>query len=244
MKVRKTSLAIFIFVLLTGLAFAQTVDEIIAKNIEAKGGYEKLKSVNSLKITANATQMGMEFKMTMIRKRPNKFRMEAEIQGMKLIRAFDGEKAWTINPFSGDSTPQEMSQEEQKVIKENSDFDGPLMDYKKKGNSVELIGKVDMEGSEVYKIKVVQKGGSIIYYFIDPECFLELKSITKFLLGDQEVEQEAYYSDYKEFGGMMIAHSIEQKGTQTPSIQTTIEKIEINPEIDDSIFVMPKKQEK
>ena len=105
----RISLAVLMSVgLLAGMATAQTVDEIIAKNLQAKGGVDKLKAIQTVRMTGKVSAQGMEMPMTIVSKRPNLMYQEMQIQDKKIISAFDGEKAWAINPFAGSEAPQEL----------------------------------------------------------------------------------------------------------------------------------------
>lgn len=226
--------------IICSLAIAQeTVEDIIKKNIEARGGYDKIKAVKTVKMTGKQMMQGIEVPFTIVQKRPNNIRLEATVQGQTLVQAYDGENPWWINPFMGSTDPQKMPEDQAKSILEQSDIDGHLVDYKDKGHTVELIGKEDMEGTEVYKIKVVLKNGEIRYDLIDTEYFLELKTIAKLERQGTELEAETTISDYKEVDGMMIGHSIETKVGGNTVSQIVIETIETNVDVDDSIFKMP-----
>lgn len=241
--VKKSVSSMFVFLLLmAGLAFGQTVDDIVKKNIEARGGYDKIKSVNTTKMTGKVTAQGMEMPVTMVKKRPNKTRMDVSMQGQTMVQAYDGETAWMINPFMGDPTPQAMPEAQAKSMKEEADFDGQLVDYKEKGHKVELIGKEDMEGTEVYKLKLTLKSGDIQYIYLDSEYYLPLKVTGKVKRGDTEIESDSYLSDYKEVDGLMMPFSIEQKMNGQTAAQITIEKVETNVAVPDSIFKMPVKK--
>src|SRR5918992_1219320 len=122
-----------------GVSSAQTVDEIVAKNLKARGGVEKFKSVNSMKINATVTAQGMKLPVTIYSKRPNMMREETEIQGQKMIRAFDGSTAWTVNPMMG-GAPQALTGSAANMAVDSADLEGPLVDYKKKGHTVEFVG--------------------------------------------------------------------------------------------------------
>ena len=144
-------------VLIPGLR-AQTVDEVIAKNIQARGGMDKLKSVKSIKTTATlAMGPGMEAPGVMIQKRPDMARLEFTIQGLTAVQAYDGSKAWQVMPFMGKKDAELMSADDAKEMQETADLDGPLVDYKAKGNTVELLGKEKIEGTDAYKLKVSLK---------------------------------------------------------------------------------------
>ena len=224
---------------------AQDVDEIIAKNLEIRGGVEKLKSLNSMKITAKGLQMGLEFPVIIYTKRPNKMRLEVQVQGMTMIEAFDGETAWFIRPFQGDTTAQKKSEEETKRAEEDADFDGHLMDYKAKGHKVEYLGEDEFEGTPVFKLKVTLKSGNVVTYFLDKEYYIELKTDTKITRGEQEFYSSTIFGDYQEVDGIMTAHSMKQLINGNLQFEAVVEKVEFNVEMDDAMFVMPaeKKEE-
>ncbi len=222
-------------------ASAQTVDEIVAKNIEARGGMQKLKAAKSVRSTGKMTLgQGMEAPLVLERKRPNSLRMEITLQGMTGIQAYDGATGWMLMPFGGKKDPEPMGEDDLKVTAEQADFDGPLVDYKTKGNKVELVGKEQVEGSDAYKLKVTLKNGEVYHYYLDADSFLDIKVESKRTIRGTERESESLIGDYKEVNGMMIAHSVESGAKGSPNKQKlTLEKIEINPTIDDARFKMP-----
>ncbi|HHS12417.1 MAG TPA: hypothetical protein ENN03_01470 [bacterium] len=222
---------------------AQTADEVVAKYIEAHGGYETLKAVNSMKITgAQAVPMqGLELPFTVFLKRPNKMYMEATFQGMSFITAFDGESGWTINPFMGDPAPQPMTESEQEQIKVEADIDGVLMDYKEKGHQIEVLGKEDLEGTEVIKLRVTLKNDNIQTWYLDADYFIELRVDSKTSQMGQEMDISTTFSDFKEVEGMMMPFSMEARTNGTVIFTRKLETIEINPELDDVKFRMPEK---
>jgi len=246
MKQKNLHLTALIFILVTAICHAQTVDEIISKNIEARGGLDKIKAVKSQKIVATGvtSQQGtqMEFPAVIYNKRPDFYRMDVEIYGMNMIRAYDGKMAWQIFPFMGDPDPGEMSGDEAKYVAAEADFDGPLVDYKKKGHVIKLLGKEDMEGTEVYKLEVTLKDGTVRYYYLDAEFYIELKITGTVTEMGQTFNSETFLSDYKEVNGLMIAHSIEVKANGVLSNQVNIDSVLFNVEVDDTFFKMPPKK--
>ena len=227
--------------MLTVSAGAQTVDEIIAKNTAAKGGIDKVKSVKSMRVTGRLVLgQGLEAPVILEMQRPNARRMDLTVQEVVLSQGFDGKKAWIINPLQGIKVPQEMSAVEQQTIEEQADIDGPLIDYKAKGHSVELLGKDTVEGSDVYKIKLTMKTGTVRTLYIDATRYLEVKEESKRTIRGREVEGETIYGDYKAVSGMMFPHAIDngQKGSPQRE-KLIIEKIEINVALDAGRFKMP-----
>src|SRR5262245_42184851 len=234
-------LTLLALALLAPLAHAQTIDEILAKHYEACGGLDKMKACNSMRVTGTMeAQPGMEAPFTSERKRPGMTRTEITIQGMTVIQAFDGEKSWSVVPFTGKKDPEVGSDEDNKTMKEESDFDGSLVDWKAKGYTLELAGKESVEGADAFKIKVTKKSGSIEYDYLDAETYLLVKTEGKRKFRGTEVEGETMFSDYKEVDGLMQPFSMESgpKGGQQRR-KMTFTKVELNVPIDNARFAVP-----
>jgi len=232
---------ITVALLLAPLALAQSVDEIIAKNSQARGGMDKLKSVQTIRSSGKMTLgPGIEAPGLLIQKRPNGARLEFTVQGLTAVQAYDGQTAWQVMPFTGKKDAELMSADEKKDIEESADIDGPLVDYKTKGNQVELLGKDKVEGTDVYKLKVTLKNGDVQTVYLDADSFLEIKEDTKRVVRGSEQEFETSIGDYKEVNGMMFPFAMETGQKGSPQKQKlTLEKIEINVPIDDASFKMP-----
>ena len=222
-------------------ASAQTADEIVAKYVAARGGMEKLKAVTSMRMTGTMTVgPGMEAPVTLEMKRPKSTRIDFTLQGLTGTQAYDGTTAWAVMPFQGKKDPEVLPAEQAKIMDEQADFDGQLIDYKEKGTTIELAGKEPIEGTDAYKLKVTLKNGDVRYYFLDAEYFLEIRTESSRAIRGTQMEVESSIGDYKEVGGLMFPHSIESgpKGAAQKQ-KLTISKIDLNPEIDDARFKMP-----
>lgn len=224
-------------------AAAQTADEIVSKYVQKIGGMEKLQAIKSMRTTGKFNGGGgFEAVVVSEAKRPNMVRQDFSLQGLSAVNAYDGKNGWKINPFQGKKDAETLGEEELKQIVENSDFDGPLVNYAAKGNKIEFVGKEEYEGSDVFKLKVTLANGTVKYYFLDTDYYVPIKIETKQINRGTEYESETVLGDYKEAGGVYFPFSVEigVKRSQNKS-SITFEKIEINPAIDDSRFVMPKK---
>lgn len=220
---------------------AQTLDDVLAKNYEARGGLAKLEAVNTAKITGTMTVgPGVEAPLTFYWKRPNKVRTEFTVQGKTGIQAFDGTTGWMYLPFMGKTEPEKMPEDLTKSVEDEADFEGPLVNWKAKGNTVELLGKENVEGTEAYKLKVTTKNGDVTFVYLDADYYLEIKSEGKRTVRGQEVEYESSVGDYKEVDGLMLPFSVTSKAKGAPQGQTmTFKTIELNVPLEDSLFTMP-----
>ena len=238
---RKTLAGLALAALVAVPASAQTLDEVLAKNYKALGGLDKIKAVQTIRMTGTMTVgPGMEAPFILEQKRPNLVRMEFTIQGMTGVQAYDGKVGWQLMPFQGRKDPEPLPEDAMRQMEEQSDFDGPLMDYKAKGNTVELVGKDKVEGSDVYKIKVTLKNGDLLYIYLDADQYLEVRTESKNTVRGTDVEGESTIGDYKEVGGLMFPHAMEQGQKDNPQkMKMTINKIELNVPIDDARFKMP-----
>ena len=241
---RKTLvLAAALLVALSATAADLTVDEILAKNLEAKGGADKVKALQSVSFTGNMKMGPMEFPFTILKKRPEMTKIEFTVQGMTGIQAYDGTTGWMVMPFMGKKDPEVMPADMLSAIKEQADFDGQYIDYAKKGNKVELLGKGDVEGTPAYKLKLTTQDATETIIYFDAETFLEVKTEGKRKMQGQEIEAETTLGNYQEVGGLIFPFSIETKPKGAPAGQSiTITKAELNPTLSDDVFKMPVKK--
>jgi hypothetical protein len=221
-------------------ACAQTVDEVIAKNIQAHGGVEKLKAVRSLRTTAKFSQGPFRAEFRRENKRADKVREEFIIQGLAQVQAYDGKTGWQISPFGGRKDPELLSQDDLKSLVVDADIDGPLLEYKEKGHKAELVGHDSVEGTDCFKIKLSMKNGDVRYYYLDADSFLDLKLEIQTTIRGALQESELYYGDYEQVNGIFYAFAVEQaqKGSASRS-QISVQKIEQNIPLEDGHFTMP-----
>jgi len=203
---------------------------------------EKMKDWQTFISTGKTIAQGMEFPIKIYMKRPGKIRIEVEVQGNKMIQAFDGNHGWSITPWSGSSAPQDMTADETKEMKNQADIEGTLYNLKEKGHKAVLIGKEDLEGSAVYKIKLTRSDGDIETWFIDAENYIPLKVATITKTQGNETESESYLSNYSEFNGVLMAKTITNKVKDQTVNQFVMDHMEINLPVSDSLFVKPVKK--
>jgi hypothetical protein len=219
-----------------------TADELVAKNIEAKGGAGALRDLGSLRVTGKMLVQEGQIQLTymQLKKRPDEVRSEASLQGMTQIEAYDGKEGWRVSPFFGRRDPERMSADDVKALVEDAEMDGPLVDWQAKGNTVEYLGTEDVDGTPAHKLKVTRKNGDVSFVYLDPDHFLEIRVLTQRTRHGAYEEVETDLGDYEKAGGVFVPTSIEFGRKGAPDKQRIIiDKVEANVPVDDTIFHFP-----
>jgi hypothetical protein len=219
---------------------AQTAEELVNRNLQAKGGIDKIKAIRTLRASGKMQQGGFTVQMGADLMAPNLLRQSFTIQGMTQIQAYDGNIGWKIAPFEGRKDPERLGDDELRDIMENAIFLGPLVDYQAQGSRVEYIGKDLIDGDDVYRLKVTLKNGDLYYYYLDPETFLEVRmEKVRFIRGAVR-ESVIECGSYKLVAGVYMPFTYEVGSKQSAErSKITYDKIEPNVTLDPAEFKMP-----
>lgn len=223
------------------LLHAQTAEDLVRRNLQAKGGVDKIKALKSLRMTGKILQGSFTAEIGRDSVAPNLLRQTFTIQGMTAIQAYDGSTGWKISPFEGRKDPELLGEEDLREIVEDADFTGPLVDYQAKGNIVEYLGHDTVDGDDVHRLKVTLKNGDLLYYYLDPETFLEIRAErTQFIRGSVR-ETYTEPGSYKLVAGVYFPFTIEVGSKRNPGFRSkvTFDKVEANVPIDPQEFKMP-----
>jgi outer membrane lipoprotein-sorting protein len=221
-------------------AAGQTADELIARNIAARGGLENLRAVQTMRLTGTMKAGTDTLPSVLELKRPNKSRWEFTLEGQTAIEAFDGKGGWTWIPFEGQTEPQPMSVEDSADAEQQADIDGPLVDYQKKGSKVELVGHDPSFRPEDWKLKVTLKSGEVRFVYLDPTTYLQTVSVQKRKVDGNDVEVRSEVGDYRKVGTVVLPHTFKASTNDgSPSQTLQFERIDLNVPIDDERFRMP-----
>lgn len=236
MKKSIITLVIFFLVSSVGIVNAQNLKEVLDKHFKAVG-QDKLTKVETYSIKAKVTQMGTEIPLDMKMKKTNKFRMEMDIMGQKMVQVFDGEKGWVLSPMIGNE-PQELSGAELDQAMAQADIEGELYNYEKKGHQVEFVGKENIDGTDMYNLKVTSKNGIVRNYYIDADTYLlsQVKGSASSM--GQQINATQKMLDYKDFDGIKIATKIISE-TPMGDAEIVMEEVNLDTKIDDSLFEKP-----
>lgn len=232
MKLIKTAAIAFSALFITTVAFAQTAEEIVKKNIEAIGGADAWKKVNTVRQEGTMTVQGAEVSVALIAVNGKGVRQDISVMGMTGYQIVTPSAGWSFMPFQGQQKPEALTEEQLKESIDDLDIQGKLIDYSKKGHTVELLGKDDVEGTECFKLKITSKTGNVETIFVDPKSYLVVRSISKRKANGQEQDVTTDYSNYQKLPeGIVIPMSV-----TLGFGELKITKVEVNKAIDEAIF--------
>src|SRR5579863_4587277 len=189
-------------------AFPFTAAELAAKNVEAKGGLEKLRAIKSLRLEGKILVNNDTLELASVTQvqPPGSIRYEVAIQGLTQVQAYDGKQAWQINPFQGRKDPERLSADDAKGMGEDAaDFTGALVEYQNKGYTVDYLGTEDIDGTDAYKLRVIRPNGDITYVYLDPDAFLEIRTVNRRIEHGVPNETITDYGDYEKVNGVYVA---------------------------------------
>ena len=231
-----------VLVLLSGCPSPSPVDEILTDNLAARGGLDRIKALQSLRLTGVATASdGRVAKIVREVKRPGFFRLEFHSQGTTSVFANDGEAGWMVAPLEGVFEPQEATEGADTAGGiDQRDIEGPLVGWREKGHAVALVGREPLDSGDAFKLKVTLNDGTIRYDYVDVESHLVVRSDVPRILKGHPVQLENTLSDFREVDGLVLPYHIEMKIKGRPEvIHIAIEKVDINPDLDDERFRLP-----
>ncbi len=227
--------------LISTSAFSQTAEELVAKNLQARGGVDKIKAIKSLRMTGNFDASGFKATIGQLSKRPGMVKESFSVQGMTQMQAYDGSTGWQVSPFQGRKDPELLGEDDMRTLVEDADFDGPLVDAQAKGNKIEYMGHDQVDGDDAYKLKVTLKNGDIFYYYLDPDTYIEIMVERQQFVRGSVRESVSILGAYKAVNGVMYPFYIESGSKNNPDGRgkVTFTKIEANVPVDDKEFKIP-----
>lgn len=225
--------------MLAGLSlpvWAVTADELVANNLQARGGADKLRAITSMH-TVGKMRLGggLEARTETFASSPGMpsngmFRQELSLQGLTAVQSWDGQQGWAINPFQGRRDPQKLSGDDTKDLAQAADIAGPLLDAQKKGERIEYLGTEDIDGTDAHKLRVTYKNGDSRVIYLDPDQFLEIRVVDHRVVRGQEQVQTTDLGEYEKVDGVYFPFEQGQNHT---------ESAELNKPIDAAMFSFP-----
>jgi hypothetical protein len=213
-------------------------DRIVRRHVAAIGG-DKLKSVQVIRASGVVQIRTFNVPFTLWKERPGLARLDVAIMGYDLVQAYDGKTAWWINPVAGAAKPEVMPADFAREMKLWADFEGPLVEYKKKRHKIKYLGEEKLETGEAYKLRVALPGGDEILAYIDQDTHMEVRRThTQFFRG-KAITVNTYFSDFAEAGGITTPRTIRGVGFGGEPFTMTLDTIDTEAQSDRSRFDMP-----
>ncbi len=225
-------------------AAAQSADELVAKNLAARGGAEKLDALKAVRFDGKVRFPGdfeLTYQETRARGPSDQVRVDLALQGLTIMQAYDGTSAWRINPLEGRRDSEKMSADEARSLADSGLVSGPLQNARKMGSTVTYLGREDFDGTNAYKLKVTERDGDEFVYLLDPDTMLEIKVTETRRLRGAPVVTEVELGDYERVGGVYFPMSIEswQQGNPNQRQRVNIASAVANPDVTAAFFADP-----
>jgi len=241
---RILSLLITAVALVPASASAESAQELIAKNLAARGGADKLAAISSIHFTGKVVAPG-DFELTYdeTRRRKDGAALYAQsVEGLTLVQGYDGTMAWRINPFEGRRDAERMSADDMHALADDATIDGPLLTANERGNTIAYLGREDFEGTSTYKLRVTLPSGVEYLVYLDPDTYLEIKILeTRELRGAKQVTL-VELGDYEQVDGVYFPFEVETGGPDSTSADRSkliIDRAQANVPVPDTLFAMP-----
>ena len=219
------------------LAPAATVEEVIAKHVEARGGREAWDRIETLEVTGEFTAFSKTKPFKLYRKRDNKYYMDHYLNDRLVVIGYDGEQAWQDN-HSYKQGAKKIGGADLAVLMRDVDFPTPLFDYEQRGHEVKLLGEVEVDGKPTIGIELTRSDESEETWYLDPATYLEIARDSPGSDSGRPMEQRTWFEDFREVDGVKIPFFAESQWYTRDRVMN-IERVEINVEIDDELFRMP-----
>jgi outer membrane lipoprotein-sorting protein len=244
MKITKFVASAFIVLATSAASFAQNVDEIITKHVEAMGGADKWKTIKSMQMNNKFSVQGMDIESKTTIVAGKSLRTEVSVMGQEIITAVDGETGWMQRPamMGGTGEPEDMPGALIKETLKQTNLGGSLLSFKEKGATIELVGKEKLDGADVYHLKMTEKNGEVTNLFLSASTYYTLKSAGKRNVQGQDIDAEVNFSNFKQIEGLTFPFTMETPSPMGGTMTIETESIKLNPTIDESIFKKPGKK--
>jgi hypothetical protein len=235
--IARSLFALSLLVLTSFASHAQKVEDIIQKHMAAIGGEDVWKKVNTLHMEGGMKVNSMDIIVTINSVHMKATRQDITMMGMAGYTIITDKEGWMFMPFGGQTAPEAMTPDQVKQGKYKLDLQGDFVDYKTKGTKVDFIGKDEVEGTEVFKLKVIHKDSTEKTVFIDANNYYLIREVDKFIADGKESEVAIDYSNFqKQPSGIVFAMTM-----GVPQGEVSFTKVEVNAKVDESLFKAPTK---
>ena len=209
------------------------VEEILGKHYKAIGLDQK-KKIQSLVSIGALSQLGTNLPISIIQKRPSKYRMDVHLNDGRISQGYNGEYGWSLNPFVSPDTAA-ITGPELNQLRESADFDGVLVNYKKLGYNISYDAAGMWNNSPVLILDLKKDTGVVLRIFLDADTYLILKTEATYIIEGLKINAQSEFSDYRKTGGVNFPYRIINRNGQLMT-EMLIDTIRINENLEDILF--------
>jgi len=226
------AVALGLALVMTGGAQADDVQALIDKYIEATGGAEAHKAVNNrvMKGTFSIIDMGIAASMESYSEPPNYLSVVA-VEGMGEVKSgiSDG-TVWEMHFMNGDSI---LEGDRAAGVRQQAALN-PWANWKEYFSGAEVVGDDELDGEAVTKVAFSREGGEPTTVMFSKDSGL---IVGQEAVGPDGLPALQIIGDYKEVGGVKVAHKMEMQGAMT--IEIVFSEVEQNTDIPEGTFALP-----
>lgn len=237
---KATSFVLSFLFLLNLLHGQPTVEEIRKNYIQINGGREAIEAVNSLRVVGTAREGEQRYDFTLLKKRPNLYRLIIRHEGFRIHMGYDGDDAWRLVVGQGvrDVSPITGSQASRMAVE--ADFESVLVAPEQTGAELAVVGEEKVEGRNCYIIAVTRPDLEEMRIYLDKERYREIRvDRTHVTPGGERIESRSYFRAYRQIKDLWVAHHIETWTNGELSSVMEVDKVDFNVGAVESYFRMP-----
>ena len=221
---------------------------VIEKAVKAHGGQEVLSKLPgiSLKFKGKFHGMGDGLDMSgdVIAFGPDRQKIDLELKigndTLRIVNVLAGDKGWTrVGDMVQELTAEQLAEAREQAHSGWVTTLEPLL--REKSFRFALIGEMKIDKQTTIGVKVSRKGHRDVDLYFDKETGLLAKSETtiKEEGSDQEVTEESFFSEYKEFQGQKQATRFVIKRGGKLFLEGEATGYELSEKLSDDVFAKP-----
>lgn len=212
---------------------------LVQQALEARGGVERLRAIQSERLTGKISSGTTVGTLRIEFKRPDRMRMEVGLPSGTSLRLLDGTSGWVSDAGAGPPQLRPMSTEELAVARREADMDGPLLDSKAKGIRIERAGAGRLGGRATEDLAITFPDGTLQQYQLDAASHEPLGWTETKVVDGKPVHFASVFRSTQRVEGVLFPTVIESSGPGQAARSISIEHIELNPLLDNARFRPP-----
>ena len=209
--------------------------------VEARGGLQALKNVRTVIAEAD-TALRMEQGTLVTTTKtyvayPDKFRVDATIQGIETVQVFNAGAAWVRNPAGVQDVPQGMRDEMMAGVQRDMI---PLLVNAAEGRlTVRLLPDETRDGQRFRVLEISGDELPAVKLFVDRQNLVARQAYAAAGPDGRPESAEEAFSDYRTVDGIQVPFKAELVRRGAVILSRTLTSVTLNSPIDERLFARP-----